>query len=114
LADFARRHPVRVVGRVGRRRPKLANRAKRRRGRALSRVRTVPSTVPLPVDPKWTNTTADAINTAGDVAGTADDQVVVWHAGKHNVLPSRRRGSTSCTASTTRAACWPTSPACRP
>jgi hypothetical protein len=41
----------------------------------------------LPVDPKWTNTTADAINTAGDIAGTADSQVVVWHAGSYKVLP---------------------------
>jgi hypothetical protein len=41
----------------------------------------------LPVDPKWTNTSADAINSNGDIAGTADSQVVVWHAGSYKVLP---------------------------
>ena len=45
---------------------------------------------PLPVDPKWINTSADAINSAGDIAGTADDQVVVWHAGGYKVLPQSK------------------------
>jgi hypothetical protein len=45
----------------------------------------------LPVDPSWSNTDADAINTAGDIAGTAEfggsPHVVVWHAGSYQVLP---------------------------
>ncbi|GAA3433198.1 hypothetical protein GCM10018954_028010 [Kutzneria kofuensis] len=51
---------------------------------------TTGAATPLPVDSSWINTTADAINTAGDIAGTADfggsSHVVVWHAGGHKVL----------------------------
>ena len=46
---------------------------------------------PLPTDPSWSNSEADAINSAGDIAGEAQigdsSYVVVWHAGSYKVLP---------------------------
>jgi hypothetical protein len=45
----------------------------------------------LPVDPSWSNSEADAINSAGDIAGEAQigasSYVVVWHGGNYKVLP---------------------------